>query len=90
MLPDLDRGEAEVITLAHELNASLVIIDERLARKYARRVGLRLTGTLGVLLKAKQQGFVPVIEPLIDRLQQHGIRLADSIVTEVLRLAGER
>jgi len=52
LLSDLDRGEAEVIALAQELNAELVIIDERLARRHAQRLGLALTGVLGVLLKA--------------------------------------
>jgi predicted nucleic acid-binding protein len=69
---DLDRGEAEVLSLAQELGADLVIIDERLARRHAKRVGLRLTGTLGVLLKAKSLGFVPTIAPLIDQLLEGG------------------
>lgn len=55
LLSDLDRGEAEVLALAQELTASLVIIDERLGRRHAKRLGLPLTGTLGVLLKAKAQ-----------------------------------
>ena len=48
LLADLDRGEAEVIALAQEIDADLVIIDERLARRHAKRLGLRLTGTVGV------------------------------------------
>ena len=52
LLLDLDRAEAEVLSLAHELDADLGIIDERLARSHAKRIGLRITGTLGVLLKA--------------------------------------
>ncbi len=89
LLSDLDRGEAEVIALAQELNADLVIIDERLGRRHAKRLGLKLTGTLGVLLKAKERELVPAVRPLIDQLQQGGIRLGDVLVAEVLRLAGE-
>ncbi len=89
LLPDLDRGEAEVIALAQELRAELVIIDERLARKYARRLKLELTGTLGVLLRAKQRGFLLAIHPLVDQLVQGGIRLGDDVIAEALRLAGE-
>ena len=89
LLADLDRGEAEVIALAQELSADLVIIDERLARRHARRLGLTLTGTLGVLLKAKQLGYVKFVAPLIDRLRQDGIRLSDVVVAEVLALADE-
>ena len=90
LLADLDRGEAEVIALAQELSADLVIIDERLARRHARRLGLTLTGTLGVLLKAKQLGYVKSVAPLIDRLRQDGIHLSDVVVAEVLALADER
>lgn len=89
LLSDLDRGEAEVIALAQELNAELVIIDERLARRHAKRLGLTLTGTLGVLLKAKERGFVPAVGPLIDQLRQGDIWLDDALVAEALRLAGE-
>ncbi len=89
LLSDLDRGEAEVIALAQELNAELVIIDERLARRHARRLGLTLTGMLGVLLKAKERRLVPAVGPLISQLRQDGIRLDDALVAEVLNLAGE-
>ena len=83
LLSDLDRGEAEVLALAQELNANLVIIDERLARRHAKRLGLTLTGTLGILLKAKQNRLLPAIEPLIEILQQNGIRLGAAVVAEV-------
>ena len=89
VLSDLDRGEAEVIALAQELGADLVVIDERMARRHARRLGLRLTGTLGVLLKARQVGLVPLVAPLVDQLCRGGIRLSDTVVAEVLRLADE-
>ncbi len=89
LLADLDRGEAEVIALAQELNADLVIIDERLARRHAKRLGLRLTGTLGVLLKAKRLGLVDAVAPLIDQLRLGGIRLGDAVIAEVLKAADE-
>ena len=89
LLTDLDLGEAEVIALAQEQDADLVILDERLGRRHARRLGLKLTGTLGVLLRAKERGFVLTIEPLIAELQHGGIRLSGVVVEEVLRLAGE-
>jgi predicted nucleic acid-binding protein len=89
LLSDLDRGEAEVIALAQELNAGLVIMDERLARRHAKRLGLTLTGTIGVLLRAKERKLVPAVGPLIDQLLQGGIWLGDDLVTEALRLAGE-
>ncbi|MDY7095237.1 MAG: DUF3368 domain-containing protein [Acidobacteriota bacterium] len=89
LLSDLDRGEAEVIALAQEQKADLVVIDERLGRRHARRLGLPLTGTLGILLKAKSQGLIPQIAPALATLRSGGIRLADELVTKVLELAGE-
>ena len=89
-LPDLDRGEAQVIALAQELRADLVVIDERLERKYARRLKLKLTGTLGVLLRAKQVGFVQAIKPLVEQLVQGGIRLGEDVIAEALQLAKEQ
>jgi predicted nucleic acid-binding protein len=56
---------------------------------HAERLGLSITGTLGVLLKAKQQGLVPEIKPLIEELRQGGIRLERPLVTKTLWLANE-
>lgn len=89
LLSDLDRGEAEVIALAQELEADLVIIDERLGRRHARRLGLPLTGTLGVLLKAKAAGLIPSVAPLVHRMRTGGFRLSEALVRRVLELAGE-
>lgn len=89
LLADLDQGEAEVIALAQEMDAGLVIIDESLARRHAKRLGLTLTGTLGVLLRAKHSGLVPAIAPLIAQLREGGIHVSDAVVAEVMRLAGE-
>lgn len=90
LLSDLDRGEAEVLVLASERRARLVILDERLARRHAQRLGLSLTGTLGVLLRAKESGLVKVVGPLIEQLRRGGIRLSSALVEKCLILAGER
>ena len=89
LLADLDCGEAEVIALALEQNCDLVIIDERLARRHAQRMRLKVTGTVGVLLRAKQRGFLESISPLLERLRGGGIHIGDSVVEEALRLAVE-
>jgi predicted nucleic acid-binding protein len=85
----LDRGEAEVLALAEEREARLVIIDERRGRRYARRLGLPLTGTLGVLLLAKERELVSAVGPLVDELQEAGLYLSPEVVAQTLRLAGE-
>ncbi|MEM7516498.1 MAG: DUF3368 domain-containing protein [Planctomycetota bacterium] len=89
LISDLDRGEAEVIALAQETAAALVIIDERLGRRHAKRLGLSITGTLGVLLRAKSEGILPKVAPLIETLQQDGIRLGQGLVDRALERAEE-
>jgi predicted nucleic acid-binding protein len=86
----LDRGEAEAIALALELDAELLIIDEQLGRKIALNEGLNITGLLGVLLEAKSKNLIFKIKPLMDDLMdQAKFRIASSLYLEVLRLAGE-
>lgn len=89
LLADLDHGEAEVIALAQETRARLVVIDERLGRRHARRLGLFVTGTLGILLRAKEENLVPEVRPLVEALLEEQIYLGPRLVEETLRLAGE-
>ena len=86
---DLDSGVAEVLALAQEIQADLVIIDEVLARLAAKHVGLCITGTLGVLLRAKEQGIISGITPLIIQLTEQGIWLSKALIQEILQLSGE-
>jgi predicted nucleic acid-binding protein len=90
LLNELDEGEAEVIALAQELSARLLIIDERLARHKAGLNNFVCVGTLGLLLKAKEKGLITAIEPLLMQMQANGIWLAESLIEQVLRQAGER
>ena len=85
----LDQGEAEVLALAEECGARLVVMDERKGRRFARRLGVPLTGTLGVLLLAKERGLVPSLAPLLAELQEAGLYLDSVLVVQALHLAGE-
>lgn len=91
LLQQLDRGEAEAIRLALRFRAQdhLLILDERLGRIQARRLGLTITGSLGVLLRAKQSGLISSIKPLIDQLLAKGFYLSPVLVQRVLEVAGE-
>jgi predicted nucleic acid-binding protein len=89
LLSDLDRGEAEVIALALETGADLIILDERLARQHAARLGLTMTGTLGILVRAKQKGLIDLVRPYIELLLAGGIYLSDALIDHALALAGE-
>ena len=89
LVPDLGAGEREVLTLALETPDSLVLLDDALARRYARQLGVVFTGTLGVLLKAKQSGYINSIRPVLDQLDDLRFRLDPTTRVAVLRLAEE-
>ena len=86
---DFGPGETEVLALALEESDSLVIIDEKLARRIARLRGLRVTGTAGILLKAKQKGHILAVKPFLDRLQEIHFHLSDNVRTLILSTAEE-
>jgi predicted nucleic acid-binding protein len=86
---DLGKGEAEVIALGLENFNSLLILDDQLGRRIANLYQLRFTGTLGVLVKAKQLGYLSAVQPIIQMLRYQGMWLTDKIVNDVLKLAGE-
>jgi len=88
-ISDLDKGEAEVIVLANEINADLVIIDEKAGREYAEHFGIKLTGTIGILLKAKQLDLINKIEPLLKTMKENGIWLSQKFINHVLKIANE-
>ena len=86
---DLDKGEAEAIILATEIQADLIIIDEKIGRYYANHADLKVTGTLGVLLKAKKEGLIKEIKPILNELIIKGIWISDKLYKELSSLAGE-
>ena len=85
----LDEGESEAIALALEANASLVLLDDREARIQAKRLGLQVTGTLGVLLRAKKLGLIKSLREELDKLKETGFRISKSLEKEILNAAGE-
>ena len=86
---DLGKGEKEVLALAIEIPDFLALLDDGLARRYANLLGIKLTGTMGILLKAKQNGYLQRIEPILNQLELLKFRLDATTRTSVLKLAGE-
>jgi uncharacterized protein len=87
---ELDQGEAEAIALAVELDADVVLVDERRGRVVALRLGLNVLGVMAVLLEAKQKGFLPQIRPVLDDLlTKAGFRISQRLYAHVIQMAGE-
>lgn len=89
LVRDLGPGETEVIMLAMESSDCVVILDDALARKTAEQLGIKVTGTLGVLLDAKRAGLIDDLTSVINHLQVLNFRLAPHTRKAVIRLAGE-
>ncbi|HEX3272174.1 MAG TPA: DUF3368 domain-containing protein [Ktedonobacterales bacterium] len=85
----LDAGEAVALSLALTAQARLVLIDEHAGRAAARRLGLSITGSLGVLIEAKQRQLVPEIRPYLDQMVTQGRYISPKVRQQALRLAGE-
>ena len=85
----LHAGEVEVVLLAQEQNADLVIMDDNAAKKTAKFMGLKVTGTLGVLLRAKREGHIQEIKPIIRAMAADGFYIDEKTRRYVLDAAKE-
>ena len=88
----IDPGEASTISLAMEMTGPLLILDDLKARKrkIAERLNLRMTGTLGVLLKAKEKKIVlKTANSLLQDLKQSGLRISQEMEKRFIELSGE-
>ena len=81
----LDQGESEAITLAIDLKADRILLDERDGRKIAKSLGLKVTGVLGILLRANQEGELASLPDAIDALiETAGFRISPELLAKVL------
>ncbi len=89
LVTHLGDGEKEVLALGRELSDALLLLDDRDARRHAHALELEISGTLGVLLLAKERGILDAVRPVLDRLQALRFRLDARTRQSVLELAGE-
>lgn len=87
-LQPIDVGEREAIMLAQLMGLPL-ILDDRLGRQAARRLGLIVTGTVGVVIEAKRGGLIPAVRLVLEAMQAHGYWLSDELIDLAGALAGE-
>ncbi len=85
----IDKGESSAIALALEIPGSTVILDDFKARKIAIKLGIQVTGTLGVIIRARQKGIISSIKPILGKLKQTNFRLSTELESEALKMAGE-
>ncbi|UCH95686.1 MAG: DUF3368 domain-containing protein [Candidatus Aminicenantes bacterium] len=76
----LDIGEASVIQVALDENIQNVCIDETAGRRIARLHNLKLTGSIGILVRAKNEGFSFSMRDAIQKMKQNGVWLSDEVV----------
>ena len=87
---DLDKGEAEAIILATEIGADLIIMDEKLGRFHAKHADLKVTGTVGVLIKAKREGIINELKPLLFELRAKDVWISEKFIDEILSQVHEK
>ncbi|WP_459872928.1 DUF3368 domain-containing protein [Endothiovibrio diazotrophicus] len=85
----IDPGEAEAILLAGQIACRFLLIDERRGRAVARRRGVPVVGTGGLLVVAKERGAIGSVREVLAELAGQGYRLAPALLEEIRRLAGE-
>ncbi len=85
----LGAGESEALSLAMEVHADRLLVDERAARRAARALGLAVIGTLGVLLAAKRKGLITEVRSPLDDLLRQGFWVSPRLVRQALSAAGE-
>jgi predicted nucleic acid-binding protein len=86
---DLGPGETEVLMLALETPGAVAVLDDGLGRRVAEGIGVRFTGTLGILLAAKRSGRILSVRPILEQLQGLGFRVSPRTRDVVLKRAGE-
>ncbi len=86
----IDKGEASAIALALETPGCTIILDDLKARKIAEKYGLKITGTLGIILQANEKGIVKSVKLILEKMKKSGFRINDEIENEILKKSVDR
>lgn len=86
---ELDAGESEAIAISLEIDAELLLMDERIGRETADYLGLHYIGLIGVLIEAKHKKLISRIKPYLDALRKAGFRISNELYARVLQDEGE-
>jgi len=86
---ELDKGESSAIALAIERENSLLVIDEKKGRRVAKKMGIKITGILGVAVKAKEIGLIEKVGPIIEKMEKVDFRISASLKEKILKRVGE-
>ncbi|MCB0599176.1 MAG: DUF3368 domain-containing protein [Lewinellaceae bacterium] len=87
---EIDLGEAEAITLVLQLEAGLLLIDEKIGRSRAKAFHIKTIGLLGMLIECKHRGWVTSVTALMDRLRSEAnFRIGEGLYEEVRQIVGE-
>lgn len=86
---NLGKGESEVIAYSIKNKEFTVAIDDKAAKKCAELYGIKVKGTISIIVNAKSAGLIPEIKPLLLNLKSSGFRIADFVIDSALRLANE-
>lgn len=84
----MDSGEAEAIALASMMGKS-IILDDKQARNIAKRMKLKVIGTVGILIKAKNAGIIHAVKPIIEDLERNNFYISENLKNEALIIAKE-
>jgi len=85
----LGLGELEAITLYKELDADVLLIDDNRAKKYAVLNDVKVIGSLGILIKAKEKGYIDKVKPFLNDIMKSEVYISDKLVAKVLDICGE-
>lgn len=81
---ELDAGEASAIALAINTPGCKIILDESKGRSVAKRLGLKVTGTVGIIIKAKEMGLIESGKEILSKLELHGFWLSEQLKAQIL------